>query len=153
MKIKIKKLYNDSKIPIKMSEKAGAYDIFCHSVEKLDEDFYICKTGIAMTPPEGYRICLVPRSSLTKYKWILGNHFGIGDEDFSGEYQFRFRGIPKNYNDSFGYRNFSYEDFPFKEGDRIGQIFLEEVIPIEFEEVEELSETERSNLGFGSSGK
>ena len=121
-----------------------------------------------MTPPEGYRICLIPRSSLSNYNWVLGNHFGIGDEDYTGEYQFRFRPIPRSiYSDSslekeYDYGNtyqyvktestLEFDEFPFKPGDRIGQIFLEEVIPIEFEEVEELSITERSTGGYGSTG-
>lgn len=44
------------------------------------------------------------------------------------------------------------DEFPFKEGDRVGQIYLEEIIDIEFNEVEKLEETERSEGGFGSTG-
>ena len=45
-----------------------------------------------------------------------------------------------------------YPEFPFKVGDRIGQVYLEEVIPIEFEEVEEFDVI--NNRGsYGSTGK
>ena len=47
----------------------------------------------------------------------------------------------------------SYSKFPYKVGDRIGQIFLEEVIKFEFEEVSELSNTERGVGGFGHTGR
>ena len=70
--------------------------------------------------------------------------------DYLGEYQYRFRCIP--YKKMLLSDALEYERFPFKVGDRIGQIYLEEVIPIEFEEVEELSETIRGTGGFGSSG-
>jgi dUTP pyrophosphatase len=42
--------------------------------------------------------------------------------------------------------------FPYKEGDRVAQIYFEKVIQAEFEEVEELSDTERGKGGFGSTG-
>jgi dUTP pyrophosphatase len=40
----------------------------------------------------------------------------------------------------------------YKVGDRIGQIIIMPYPQIEFEEVEELSETERGTKGYGSSG-
>lgn len=44
-------------------------------------------------------------------------------------------------------------DMPrYKSGDRIGQIKLGITLPIKFEEVEELDDTERGNRGFGSTG-
>ena len=153
LRVKIKKLYEDSIIPKKITQDAGAYDVYCHRIEKVEDDLVICYTGICLQPPSGYRICLVPRSSLTNHKWILGNHFGIGDADYTGEYQFRFRAIPafiKSLNGIMSYLN--YQNFPFKAGDRIGQLFLEKIDEIEFIEVEELSETERNTGGFGSSG-
>lgn len=141
--IKIKKLYEDSQLPIQASKEAAAYDVYCHRV-RFKDGVAICYLGIAMQPPKGYRICLVARSSLSKYGYVLGNHFGIGDPDYTGEYQFRFRPIP---------RNGTIEPFPYNPGDRIGQIFLEEIIPTTFEEVEELDSTQRGSGGFGSTGK
>ena len=84
---------------------------------------------------------------------------------YTGEYQYRFRAIPIKYKpvdtyytNSIGNLNitqepeFEYDLFPYRVGERIGQIYLEEVIPIEFEEVDELSETIRGTCGFGSTG-
>lgn len=103
-----------------------------------------------MSPPKGYRIALVPRSSLTKYSYVLGNHYGVGDADFTGEYCLKFRGIPVE--TSYVGTALRYEPFPYKEGDRIGQMFLEKVIEFEFEEVAELTETERGTGAYGSTG-
>lgn len=143
LKTKIKKLYEDSIVPEKMSEEAGALDIYCHRVD-IKDGVFVCYTGIAMTPPKGYRIALVPRSSLSKYSYVLGNHYGVGDRDFTGEYQFRFRPINTNKGEIL--------QFPYNKGDRIGQMFLEKVIDFEFEEVDSLEETKRGDGGYGSTG-
>ena len=50
-----------------------------------------------------------------------------------------------------------YHVFPnmprYKVGDRIGQIKLGFTLPIEFVEVDELSDTERGDGGYGSTGR
>jgi dUTP pyrophosphatase len=153
IKIKFKKFHKNAQFPKKATELAGGWDVIVTEIIKKSDDFIICKLGFGLQPPPNYKITLVPRSSLTKTKWLLQNSPGLGDPDYLGEYQYRFRAIP----DQIDVRDWSsdliYEDFPFKLGDRIGQIYLEEIIPIEFEEVEELSTTERGAQGFGSSGK
>jgi len=159
MKVKIKKLHPDAKVPEKGSDLAGGWDVFCTEVVKESDDFVICKLGIALQPDKGFKVTLVPRSSLTKTRWILQNMPGLGDPDYTGEYQYRFRAIPfaKVYYTDDLMKNMkiesAYPEFPFKPGDRVGQIYLEEIIPIEFEEVEELEETGRGSGGFGSTGK
>jgi dUTP pyrophosphatase len=114
------------------------------------DDFVICKLGFALGIPEGYKLTLVPRSSLTKTTWILQNSPGLGDCDYTGEYQFRFRAIPTGFDTYTGLP--MYTNFPFSEGERIGQVYLEEVIPMEFQEVDELRVTDRGDGGFGSTG-
>lgn len=158
LKVKIKKLHKDAVIPKKATQLAAGHDVIVTEIIQEADDFVICKLGFALTPPSGYKIVLVPRSSLTKTKWVLQNSPGQGDEDFTGEYQYRFRAIPedieqKNYGPLLdNCWKLEYPLFPYNLGDRIGQIFLEEVINFEFEEVEELSTTERGEGGFGSTG-
>ena len=165
MKVKIKKLHPNAVIPKQATELAGGWDVTCTEILQESSDFVICKLGFALQLPIGYRVILVPRSSFTKTKWVLQNTPGLGDADYLGEYQYRFRAIPigiKEYNktvyESFGCSydekviEFTYQKFPYNIGDRIGQIYLEEVIPLEFEEVEELSDTERGDGGYGSTG-
>ena len=43
-------------------------------------------------------------------------------------------------------------NFPYKVGERIAQMYIEKVNNFEFEEVNELDQTERGSGGFGSSG-
>jgi dUTPase len=156
MKILIKKKDNN-KYPKKMTDKAAAFDVFCTGVEEVATNKYICHTNLHMKPPTGYKICLVPRSSLSNTNWVLGNHFGIGEEDYTNEYQFRFTGIPTGISvmQLFQGKNiFTYDEFPYKEGDRIGQIFLSKVVPTELDIVEKLPATKSNRKGgFGSTGK
>ena len=156
MKVKFKKFHPDARIPEQADQLSGGWDVFCTEVIKEADDFYICKLGFGLQPPPNYKVTLVPRSSLTKTHWIQQNSPGLGDQNFTGEYQYRFRALPKSVridNESAWGVYFIYPDFPFKVGDRIGQIYLEEVIPIEFVEVDELDETVRGDGGFGSTGR
>ena len=151
MIVKFKKLHPNAVIPKQATELAGGWDVTCTEIVQESPDFIICKLGFALQPPVGYRVILVPRSSFTKTKWVMQNAPGTGDADCLGEYQYRLRALPIK-NNILG-TAFEYPEVPFKVGDRIGQIYLEEVIPIEFEEVEELSQTERGTGGFGSTNK
>jgi len=157
VKVKFKKLHELASIPKKATELAGGFDVTVTEIIQEDKDFVICKLGFALQPPVNYKITLVPRSSLTKTRWILQNTPGLGDADYTGEYSFRFRAIPElcqliNWG-SYQSTELKYPKFPYKVGDRIGQMYLEEVIPTEFIEVEELEETKRGNGGFGSTDK
>ena len=162
MNLKIKILNENCILPTRGSDKAGGWDIYASEIIKEADNFYKVKTGFALQPPTGYKITIVPRSSLTKTNWIINNSPILGDEDYTGEYEIRFRGIPISYdnfiplgiihstNSSF---NLVYDEFPFTIGDRIAQLYLEEVIDINFEVVNELQETNRGSGGFGSTGK
>lgn len=116
--------------------------------------------GIAKKPIGcgNYRIRFSPRSSFTGTNWILQNSPCLGDADFTGEYRLRFRAIPYNIEEKTNTRSFqeneiepvlSYEPFPYKVGDRCAQMWVEEIIPIEFEEGELPNHTDRVG-GFGS---
>jgi dUTP pyrophosphatase len=150
MKIKFKRLHENATIPKQATRLSGGWDVTVTEIIKEADDFVICKLGFALGIPEGYKLALVPRSSLTKTTWILQNSPGLGDCDYTGEYQFRFRAIPTGFETYTGLP--LYANFPFSEGERIGQVYLEEVIPMEFQEVDELRVTDRSDGGFGSTG-
>lgn len=149
--VQLKKINENVELPKMASELAGAYDVKASKIEKVSDDFYICYLGFALTPNEGQRVMISPRSGITKTKWIMQNSPGVGDEDYTGEYQIRFRCIPSGFD--IENNKFIYEEFPYKIGERVGQIYLENVIPMEFEVVEELKETKRGSGGFNSTGK
>lgn len=144
MKIQIKRLDKNAVIPKQATEFSGGWDVTVIRIEKESEDLVVCYLGFALGISKGFKATFVPRSSLTKTNWILQNSPALGDSDYTGEYQLRFRAL---------YDKFKYLYFPYNVGDRVGQMYIEEVIPIEWEEVEELEQTKRSDGGFGSTGK
>lgn len=73
MKIKFKRLHEKATIPKQATDLAGGWDVTVTKIEKVKEDLVICKLGFALQLPKNYRLILVPRSSLTKTKWILQN--------------------------------------------------------------------------------
>ncbi len=148
MIINIKKLHIDAQIPNKASKFAGGWDVTATEIIYDSENFVICKLGFALQPPTNYKVTLVPRSSLTKSNWILQNSPGLGDPDYIGEYQYRFRCMPVNIIDN----KLQYESFPYIIGDRIGQIYLEKIIPMQFHYVDTLVNTIRGAGGFGHTG-
>ena len=94
-------------------------------------------TGLKMELPHGYEAQIRPRSGLSS-KGIV-SMFGTIDSNYRGEVCAIIQ-------------NNSFDDFKIKFGDRICQMKIERVDPIVFEQVEELSETNRNDKGFGSSG-
>lgn len=146
LRVKIKKLYEDAKIPTKGSEKAAAYDVYAHLIGQPVVSIPPHKTvkigtGVAMALPEGYFMGVYARSGLaTKEGLRPANCVGVCDEDYRGEY------IVAIHNDS-------DEERTIYHGDRIGQIILQKRYDVEFEEVDELDETARGEGGFGSTGK
>ena len=154
MKVDFKKINNKALLPAIISELAGGWDVTVTEIEKIGDDLVICKLGFALALPKGYKLTLVPRSSLTKTHWVIQNSPGLGDEDYRGEYQLRFRCIPSGIKlKSHGGYELVYEEFPFKTGERVGQVYIEEVIPIEFNIIDELPESIRGDGGFGSTNK
>lgn len=144
MKAKIK-LIEGGKVPVKGSEKASCYDLFAREILVGSNSIEV-SLGVAIEPPEGYDVRLYPRSSLAKTGWVLANSIGIGDEDFVGEYKAVFRSIGTN--------PLSTEPVsPYKVGDRCIQMEIVKKDQVDFEIVDELSQTKRGNGGFGSTGK
>jgi len=145
LKIKFQKLTEDARMPYKGSEHAAAYDVYAHSITGANSKRYV-GLGFKTEIPKGYKGILVPRSNLTKYNWVLNNSFGIIDADYRGEWMAIFTAIPgKEFADD-------YQDFPYGVGDRVAQIYFEEVLPVSFDVVPELEQSERGEGAFGSTG-
>lgn len=143
MKVKIKKICKEAVIPKYAKEGDAGMDITATSktYDKYGNVSY--GTGLAFEIPEGHVGLLFPRSSNSKQDLILANSVGIIDSGYRAEVFFKFKPTVE-----IGY-NFDHYDV----GDRIGQIIIMPYPKIEFEEVNELSETDRGSGGFGSTGK
>ena len=138
LKIKLQKVTEDARMPIKGSEHAAAYDVYAHSITETGGKVKV-GLGFKTEIPKGYKGIIVPRSNLTKFRWVLNNSFGVIDSDYRGEWMAIFTGL-------------SEELFPYSVGDRVAQIYFEEVLPISFDVVPELEQSERGDGGFGSTG-
>lgn len=98
-------------------------------------------TGIFIELPVGYEAQIRPRSGLaTKHGITVANAPGTVDADYRGEVKVSLVNISK-------------EPFVIEPGERIAQMVVARHERVEWEEVAQLSETERGAGGWGSTGK
>lgn len=143
MDVKIKKLHENAVIPKYAKPGDAGLDLTATSKSYDDKDSVVYGTGLAVEIPEGYVGLLFPRSSLTNYALILGNHVGVIDSGYRGELIFKFK---QTYTSIF-------KDKVYDVGDRIGQLLIIPYPKINLVEVQELSQTERGTGGYGSTNK
>ena len=141
-KVKIKKMFPEAIEPKRMTDGSAGYDLFaCDATLILPGKFCMITTGIAMEIPNGYVGLVFARSGLATTKGLRpANCVGVIDSDYRGEIKVCL------YNDSFDVREVNF-------GDRIAQIVIVPYIYPNLEVVENLSDTERGDGGFGSTGK
>jgi dUTP pyrophosphatase len=141
MKVRIKKLSPEVVIPTYAKSGDAGMDLVATKIISNTTFDVTYGTDIALEIPKGFVGLVFPRSSIRKYELILSNSVGVIDSGYRGEIQATFK--KENGLDSLAY----------KVGDRICQIMIIPYPPIEFEEVNELNNTERGEGGFGSTGK
>ena len=142
MKVKIKKLSSDAKIPTYANPGDAGMDIYATTM-KFTEDYIEYGTGLSFEVPEGYVMLIFPRSSISNKDLVLTNSVGVLDSGYRGELRFRFKKLREP-----GKLRMDL----YNPGDKIGQIMIIPYPTIEFEEVENLSDSVRGVGGFGSSG-
>jgi dUTP pyrophosphatase len=141
MKVKIKKLDERAVIPSYAKEGDAGMDLTAIEIQMDSNGKFIqYHTGLAMEIPEGFVGMLYARSSVTKKDLILKNCVGIIDSGYRGEICLRFQVTGANLHG---------KDI-YKVGEKVGQIIIQPIPFIEFEEVLELEESERGEGGFGS---
>ena len=139
MKVKLRKLHPNAVIPTYATDGDGAFDLTATSKQGQ-----VYGTGLAIEVPKGHVLYIYGRSGLAFKEDIrLANAVGIVDSGFRGEIKVKLTYDGQPYNAPY---------WP-SVGDRIAQGIILKVPHIEFEEVEELSDTQRGVNGFGSSGK
>lgn len=137
MNVKIKKLHKDAVIPFYAKPGDAGMDLTAIS-ESWNEDnsMVIYDTGLAVEIPKGHVGLLFPRSSVSKTTLSLTNCVGVIDSGYRGSIMLKFRYLE--------------EGLVYSVGDRVGQLLILPYPEVTFEEVDELSETERGEGGFGS---
>ncbi|KKP98213.1 MAG: Deoxyuridine 5'-triphosphate nucleotidohydrolase [Candidatus Moranbacteria bacterium GW2011_GWD2_36_12] len=139
MKIQIKKLNPDAKIP--QFALAGDVGMDLYSVIELilkSGERISCPTGIAIKIPDGYAALIWDKSG-PSHKFGIKTLGGVIDSNYTGEYLV-------------GLVNLGKEDFKIEKGQKIAQVIFQKVETPEIEQVEELEETNRGDGGFGSTG-
>jgi dUTP pyrophosphatase len=136
VRVQFKRVHAGARLPSRAHETDGAYDVY------LVEDAVVAPgeatrlpLGFAAAIPDGYFVRLTGRSST---QFFIRE--GLIDSGYRGEWRI-------------AVQNVSREPLTLKAGDRIGQLVLQRVIDVAWEEVEELPESDRGAKGFGSTGR
>lgn len=139
MKVRIKKLHQDAVIPSYAKEGDAGLDLIA-----ISENFTFGQVtfgfGLAFEIPEGYVGLIFPRSSIRNTNLELSNSVGVVDSGYRGEVMATF-----NLNDC-------NQEIKYKVGCNVAQMIIVPYPKIEFEEVSELSGSERGTGGFGHTG-
>ena len=146
MKVSIKKLHEKAVIPAYAKEGDAGLDFTAVDISRDNVGNITYHTGLAVAIPHGYVGLLFPRSSISKKQQFLTNCVGVIDSGYRGEIMAKFKPVMGTYDTILEL----FESNEYQEGDRIVQMIILPYPKIEFEEVEELSSSERGHGGFGS---
>lgn len=143
MNIKVINKSNHS-LPKYQTELSAGMDLYAN----LEEDITLkslerklIATGLFLEIPAGFEAQVRPRSGLAIKNGItVLNSPGTIDADYRGEI-----GVILV--------NLSTEDFTIKNGDRIAQMVIAKYESITWQEVNEITDSERGQGGFGSTSK
>ncbi len=144
MVLKIKRLREEAVLPERKTPGSAGYDLCaCIGGEFTLEpgELAILPTGLAAEIPEGCAGMIFTRSGLgVKHGVAVANGVGVIDSDYRGEIHV-------------GLRNSNRTPYVIQPGERIAQLIVMPVCLPRVEETETLSETQRGESGFGSTGQ
>lgn len=142
-KVKIKKINENAKIPTYGTANAAGADLYaCIEKEMIfaPHETKLVPTGLAFALPEGYAGLIYARSGLASKRHLApANKVGVVDSDYRGEVMVALH-------------NHSNEEQKIEAYERIAQFIITPYLKADFDEVEELEESERGAGGFGSTG-
>ena len=143
-KINIKKLTESAVIPTYGTEYSAGADLYADTKENVvikAHETKLIKTGISLEIPEGYAGLIYARSGLASKKGLApANKVGVIDADYRGEIMVALH-------------NHTTEDKEISPQERIAQLVITPFLKVDFNEVDNLSETVRGEGGFGSTGQ
>lgn len=143
MKINVKKVRESAKLPTYGSQYAAGADLYACTegeIEIAPHSTAMIPTGIALELPVGYAGFIYARSGLASKRGLApANKVGVVDCDYRGEV-------------IVALHNHGESAQKIAAGERVAQLVVAPYITADFEEVDELSSTERGTGGFGSTG-
>lgn len=139
--VKVKKLHENAVIP--SYSKVGDAGMDLTITREIENTSFSVSYGfgIAMEIPQGYVGLVFPRSSVRNQELILSNCVGVIDSGYRGELQATFK------------KTNGLDSIKYKVGERGAQIIILPYPQVFMTEVPELSNSERGEGGFGSTGK
>lgn len=142
--VKIKKLNPNAVIPTYGTPFAAGADLYACMDEPVTINpgqTQFIHTGIAMEVPVGFAGLVYARSGLACKKGLApANKVGVIDADYRGEIMVALH-------------NHSKDAVTVENGERIAQLVITPFLTADFEETDELEDTERGAGGFGSTGR
>ena len=142
--VRIKKLHPDAVIPTYGTPFAAGADLYAcmdSSVTIGPGQTQFIHTGLAVEIPVGFAGLVYARSGLACKKGIApANKVGVIDADYRGEIMVALH-------------NHSSEAVTIESKERIAQLVITPFLTAQFEETDELGDTERGEGGFGSTGR
>jgi dUTP pyrophosphatase len=139
--VNIKKLNESAVIPTYAKDGDAGMDLVATEILSNTTFDVTYGTGIALEVPKGFVGLVFPRSSVRKYDLTLSNSVGVIDSGYRGELQVTFK------------KTNGLDSLKYNVGDRIAQITILPYPKINFKKVDNLSDSERGEGGFGSTGK
>lgn len=167
IKVKIK-LSKGGYMPKKGSDGAAAFDLKAtEDIAIMPGQKYMMDLKFSLELPEGYVALIMPRSGLGSKGLHISNVVGVIDSDYRGSIKACLEFMPTDGrtlkkrlfdftkpnsttipNHLFNQRN----SFNFKKGDRILQMIIQKLPDVELVAVDQLSDTDRGQGGYGSTG-
>ena len=142
--VRVKKLHPNAKLPTYGSAFAAGADLYACLEEPVTigpGETYWVSTGIALEVPVGCAGLVYARSSLGAKRGLApANKVGVVDSDYRGEI-------------IVALHNHGNAPQTVEHGERVAQFVITPVLTPAYEMVKELSDTERNQGGFGSTGK
>lgn len=165
LKTKVQLLDERAVVPARAHESDTGYDLTFIDIHKISGDVIFFRTGVSIEPPSGYYFEVVPRSSISKLPLSMANSIGVIDEHYRGEVlvPVRLHHKHEGFNSPsdtyasglvkiFGARPqtiTAVANLILREKPRMFQAILRKRNNCDFV-VDEISETERGEGGFGS---
>ena len=142
--VRVKILKEGAKLPTYGSAQAAGADLYAcleQAITIHPGETAFVPTGIALEVPDHCAGLIYARSGMACKRGLApANKVGVVDSDYRGEIMV-------------GLSNHSDADYTIEPGERIAQLVIVPVFTPDIEEADELTDTERSAGGFGSTGK
>jgi len=148
MIVKIKKLNELAVIPSYSKPGDAGMDLTCTDVSLDSSGNYVYKTGLSVEIPEGFMGLIFPRSSNAKKSLMLTNSVGVIDSGYRGEIMLKYKPDYQYFLQSDEVKNQKI----YLVGDRVGQLIIMPYPEVDWKVVDELSDSERGEGGYGSTG-